>query len=385
MSYTVGNLPNTRMLCILTTLLGNKSTAQRLVGALNRIPKLDVTYVTLNPEDYTRYSVPRWARATNPWHVQHIARQKVQPFLHQPFDLLLVYSWEFVTAFRELGLRMPAAALMDSVPSTINRQLRRRGLGGWKRSISHRLHQGSFRRAARDFEAFLPMGSDCADSLVQDYGISRDSIFITLAPQDLDAWTPSGRVYSPPMRLLFVTNDFARKGGDFLLRLYSAHLTNHCRLTIASNDASLESRRLPPGVVWLHGRSRDELLQVYQQSDLFLFPTEQDYMPQVLAEALATGLPCMANDVGGIRDLVRDGETGFLMSPSDPLELWASRIEGLVGDPSELSRLSANGRRFAEQNLSLARFDELIASVITRLRQAEVTGRSQPHHRRGLV
>jgi glycosyltransferase involved in cell wall biosynthesis len=385
LAYTVGNLQNTRLLCILTALLGNKSTTPRLVGALNRIPKLDVTYVTLNPEDYVRFPAPRWARATNPWHLQYVARQKVQPHIHDPFDLLLVYSWECVTAFRELGRRIAAAALVDSVPSTIDRQLRRRGMGGWKRSMSHGLHQGSFRRAARDFKIFLSMGSDCADSLAQDYGVPRDRIFITLAPQDLDTWKPAGRVYLPPMRLLFVSNDFTRKGGDFLLRLFYAHLTNHCRLTIASNDASLESRQLPPGVVWLHGRSRDELLQVYQQSDLFLFPTQQDYMPQVLAEALATGLPCMANDVGGIRDLVRDGDTGFLMSPADPPERWASLIEGLVAQPDELSRLSANARRFAEQNLSLAGFDELIAAVITRLRGVETTEQSPPRRPRGLA
>ena len=64
----------------------------------------------------------------------------------------------------------------------------------------------------------------------------------------------------------------------------------------------------------MRGRSRDQLVQIYQQSDVFLFPTQQDYMPQVLAEALSTGLPCIANNVGAIRDLVRDGETGFLMS-----------------------------------------------------------------------
>ena len=362
-----GGLPNQRLLCILTTLMGNKSTAQRLAGALDKIPHLDITYVSVSPEDYASYAAPAWARATNPWHVQHIARRKAQPVLDQHFDLLLVYSWEFAAAFRDLARRMPSAALMDSIPATIDGQLRQRGFRGWKRWISHNVHHRSFRAAAKDFEVWLAMGSDCAGSLAQDYGIPRDRIFNTLAPQDLKAWKPGGRVYAPPLRLLFVANDFDRKGGDFLLRLYSAHLAGACKLIIASNDPSLQSRTLPAGVTWLRGRNRDELLRVYQQSDLFLFPTVQDYMPQVLAEALATGVPCMANDVGGIRDLVQEGKTGFLMSPHDPPERWAARIEELIARPAGLTCLSENARRFAEENLSLERFEKLIASVITRL------------------
>jgi len=357
-----------RLLCILTNLLGNKSTTRRIIDALNKIPDLDTKYVTLTPEDYARYPAPMWTRATNPWQVQYIARKKVQPLLNEHFDLLFVHSWEFVVAFRDLARGMPAAALMDSVPSTINYQLRQRGLGGWKRSLAHQFHHGSFRKAAQHFRLFLPMGSDCANALVQDYGLPGDRCFITLAPQDLAIWKPAGRIYAPPMQLLFVANDFARKGGDFLLRLYSEHLSHACKLTLASNDPSLESRSLPSGVTWLRGLSRDELLKVYQQSDLFLFPTQQDYMPQVLAEALATGVPCMANDVGGIRDLIRDGETGFLMPPAAPPGKWADKILSLVENPTALSRLCTNARTFAEEKLQLTRFEDLINSVIERLR-----------------
>jgi len=358
----------TRLLCILTTLLGNKSTTQRLTDAIAKLPEVKPTYVVLDSDDYARYRVPAWARITNPWHVQHIARRKVQPVLSQSFDALFVYSWEFVVVFRDLARKIPGAALMDSVPATVDQQqLRRRGLGDWKRSISHRLHHRAFLHAARDFRVFLPMGSDCRDSLENDYGIPRERCFITLAPQDLNVWKPSQRSYSPPLQLLFVANDFVRKGGEFLLRLYTNHLSRFCRLTIASNDPALESRELPLGVALLRGRNRDQLLQIYQQSDIFLFPTEQDYMPQALAEALATGLPCIGNDVGGIRDLVRNGETGFLMSCNETPQNWAERIQRLIEHPAELSRLSEGARRFAEQSLSVARFESLISSVVDSL------------------
>jgi hypothetical protein len=199
----------TKLLCFLTTLLGNKSTTQRLKEAIGKLAEVEPTFVILNSEDYARYPAPAWARLTNPWQVQFIARKKVQPILSQGFDELLVYSWEFVVAFRDLARRMPSMALMDSVPATIDQQLRQRGLGGWKRSAAKRLHHRSFLHAARDFQIFLPMGSDCAESLEHDYRISRERCFVTLAPQDLDIWKPGQRTYSPPLKLLFVANDFA--------------------------------------------------------------------------------------------------------------------------------------------------------------------------------
>jgi glycosyltransferase involved in cell wall biosynthesis len=213
------------------------------------------------------------------------------------------------------------------------------------------------------------MGSDCRDSLEQDYRIRREQCFVTLAPQDTDWWTPDFRRTEPGsrLRLLFVTNDFERKGGDFLLELYSRHLADTCTLTIASNDPVLESRTLPTGVEWLRGRGREQLLEIYRSSDLFVFPTKQDFMPQVIAEALATGTPCIANDVGGTRDLVQDGSNGYLMSPDATHQEWNQRIQRLFQNRAELERMSREARRFAEEKLSLERFQDTLRRVTSGL------------------
>jgi glycosyltransferase involved in cell wall biosynthesis len=361
-------MPATKALCIFTTLLGNGAMASRLIETLDRLPGLEPTYVRLMVEDYDTFPAPWWARATAPWQVELIARQKARQVMKLPFDLLLVNAWELVVAFRDVAHRLPAAAVMDAVPATVDAQLRQRGFKSWKRLLSHGVHHRSFAKAAREFDFFLPWGSDCADSLHRDYGVERDHCRITLAPQDLERWTPAGRSVSLPIRLLFVGNDFARKGGDFLLRLYSEHLLGSFTLTVASNDSALDGRQLPAGVQWLRGRNRDQLIEVYRDSDIFVFPTQQDYMPQVLAEALAAGLPCLANDVGGIRDLVHNGETGFLISRDAPTEVWAANLRRLAANPAELRRMSACARRFAEERLGLDRFERLIADVIEGLR-----------------
>jgi len=359
----------TRILCVLSTVLGNKAASQKILQVLSKVPDLEPIPVLLGSQNYRDHPAPWWARLTNPWESQYVSWQTAQPFLAKPYDMLLVNSWENVTGFREVARRVPAAAVMDNNPGTVNSQLRERGKGGWQRTVSNALHAAPFRRAVAEFDYLLPMGSDCLDSLVEDFGCDRTRCHVMLVPQDLDLWHPApSKTSSGPLRLLFVGNDFDRKGGEFLLNLYSNHLADNCRLTIVCNDPAVSTRRFPEGVTVLRSLSFEQLLDTYHQSDVFVFPTHQDFMPQVLAEALATGVPCISNDVGGIRDLVRTGETGFLMSRADPAELWAQRIRELDGNRVELARLSAGARKFAEENLGLPQFEKLIADIISRMR-----------------
>jgi hypothetical protein len=371
-------MKKTKALCVFTTFFGNKATAQRMIDALDGMPNVEPTYLLQTVEDYERYPAPRWARATEAWHSRYMARAKMAETGGGPFDILLVNTWEFITEFRSLAQRIPAAALMDAVPATVDYQLRRRGRGGWKRTLATLINDVPFRRAVRDYRYFLPMGSDAAEALVARYGVSSDRITPTLAPQDLMFWTPGARSYADSFRLLFVANDFVRKGGIFLLRLYAEHLASFCTLTIVSNDPTPEGTTLPTGVVWRRDLNRDEIRQTYRDSDLFLFPTEQDYMPQVLAEALSTGLPCIANDVGGIRDLIRNGETGFLMPCDTPAEAWSQRIEALRSNRSELERLGRGARAFAENNLDTAAFSKLVARVVETLATASQSRNNAP-------
>jgi glycosyltransferase involved in cell wall biosynthesis len=169
---------------------------------------------------------------------------------------------------------------------------------------------------------------------------------------------------------LFVGNDFERKGGDFLLQLYSRYLAEACTLTIVSNDPVLQSRPLPAGVSWVRGASPQQLRDAYWKSHLFLFPTRQDFAPQVVAEALSAGLPSLATGVDGVRDLVRNGDTGFILPREASLEQWAARIHSLLEDPEELRAMSVRARRSAEELLDRKRFDQLVSKVIDRLRAA---------------
>jgi glycosyltransferase involved in cell wall biosynthesis len=357
-----------KALCVFSTLLGHKTVVHRLKQALSQVQDLDPVYILIGIEDYAANPAPGWARLTGPWEGDYVARRKLLPVNTRDFDLVVVNTWELAVTMRETARRLPAIMVMDSIPATVDAQLRRQGQTGLKRSLVHLVHQWTFGKVVREFDYFLPKSSNCVASLQVDFGVPRDRCFITLAPQDLALWRPRPRSYESPTRLLFVGNDFVRKGGEFLLRLYAAHLADQCTLTIASNDPSLANRPMPPGVQLLSGRGRDQMLKVFQDSDIFVLPSRQDYTPEVVAEALAVGLPCLMSDVDGATDLIQEGETGFIMQRDSGAEVWAAHIHRLAANPSELARMSLAARRFAEDRLALDRFAAVTAGIVERLR-----------------
>jgi glycosyltransferase involved in cell wall biosynthesis len=74
-----------------------------------------------------------------------------------------------------------------------------------------------------------------------------------------------------------------------------------------------------------------------------------DNLPTVIMEAMATGLPVVSTNIGGIPEMVIENETGFLVQPSDVAAL-ADAIETVINDRSSAARLGKSGYERA-QNL----------------------------------
>jgi glycosyltransferase involved in cell wall biosynthesis len=87
-------------------------------------------------------------------------------------------------------------------------------------------------------------------------------------------------------------------------------------------------------------RHGDELSRLYASSDLFVFPSTTDTLGQVVMESQASGLPVLVSDQGGPKEVVREGETGFVLSASDP-NAWVEKIVALVADDERRARMGA--------------------------------------------
>jgi len=85
--------------------------------------------------------------------------------------------------------------------------------------------------------------------------------------------------------------------------------------------------------------------------DVLLQPSRADNMPFAVLEAMAAGLPVVGTRVGGIPELIADGETGVVVEPDDPVAL-ATALDDLAGDPVRRVELGRNGRARVESHFS---------------------------------
>jgi len=100
--------------------------------------------------------------------------------------------------------------------------------------------------------------------------------------------------------------------------------------------------------------ARDDVPALLALSDVFVLPSYyREGVPRVLLEAGAMGLPVIAADVPGSRDVVRDGWNGLLVPPRDAVAL-ASAVEKVLDAPALRAEMGARGRGRVQEEFSLA-------------------------------
>ena len=105
----------------------------------------------------------------------------------------------------------------------------------------------------------------------------------------------------------------------------------------------------PDVINWMHA------------SHVFLLPSLAEATPTVLLEAQATGLPILATDVGGVRDIVA-AQAGFLVPAADPNAL-ADRLTVMVDHPERWPAMGRAGRRFVEERHDITDLDARLAAL----------------------
>jgi glycosyltransferase involved in cell wall biosynthesis len=114
---------------------------------------------------------------------------------------------------------------------------------------------------------------------------------------------------------------------------------------------------------------RSDVPDLLRAMDCFvLASTRTEGVPQSLLQAFAAGIPAVGSAIGGIPEVIADGETGTLVKPDDPAAL-AAAIEAVIGNPAAAAVRARAARKLVEERFShvaavsrlLALYDEVLA------------------------
>ena len=113
---------------------------------------------------------------------------------------------------------------------------------------------------------------------------------------------------------------------------------------------------------------RNDVADLYQAADIFVFPSLQEGLPVAVMEAMASGLPCVASKIRGNTDLLENGKGGFLCDPQDASE-FAEKLNLLASD-TELREAMGKSNATAVQKFSM----ETVVNEMRKIYDAEASG-----------
>jgi D-inositol-3-phosphate glycosyltransferase len=222
-------------------------------------------------------------------------------------------------------------------------------------------------------QADLLIGStpDEADDLVRLYGANPERVHVVAPGIDLATFQPLDRAdarrkigYGPGRVLLFVGRLERLKGVDVAIRalaLLRDRAHDDVRLIVLGEDVrdgdESEKERLKvvataagvrDRVDFLGSVAHHELPYFYAAADVCVMPSYSESFGLVALEAQACGRPVVASGVSGLRSVVRDEVSGYLIDDHDPA-IYAERIGRLLADPELAQQMGRRGRLLAQR------------------------------------
>lgn len=245
--------------------------------------------------------------------------------LNADADAVVLQAFETYTLYavvhRLLGSKTVIVNNFDGAKKNVPRP--GPGVKGW-------LH----RIAVEQTDLFVPWSTFAATEAKAIYPESADRMLVLHPGIDLEVWQ-FRRMRNPGnrFRILYVGGDLKRKGLETLLAAYESDLASTCRLSIVTNSIHLlDNPDVQARIDSMEGVDLycdlpprgDAFRRLYEESDAFVLPTNDDTSSLAALEAMATGLPVVISSVGAIPDIVREGETGLLIPPGDPKAVSAA-------------------------------------------------------------
>jgi glycosyltransferase involved in cell wall biosynthesis len=225
----------------------------------------------------------------------------------------------------------------------------------------------------RMVDRFLPVSTSVADSC----GLSAAGLPFEVAPNFVPDDAAAARPVDPALLAQLPEGDFMLFVGAFghykgVDVLFEAHrkLDDPPPLVLIgyeTNEYPVKTTDLPPNVRILKDWDHDAVMAAWQRAIIGLVPSVwAEPFGIVALEAFATATPVIASRIGGLTDLVEDGETGFLIAPGDSHAL-AAAMRRLIEQPELRRQMGQLGHervaRFQERTV-IPQYERIYADVL---------------------
>ena len=154
------------------------------------------------------------------------------------------------------------------------------------------------------------------------------------------------------LKLIFIGSLVSRKGIDQLLRALSEVKTGDFSLNLVGSGILENQLRslakelnLAAKVKFMGSAPHQDIPQILQQADILILPSHHEGRPNVVLEAMATGLPIIGTDISGIQELVQNYKTGILFKDHDVCAL-AEAIVFFIDNPDKIEVMGQAGREW---------------------------------------
>lgn len=172
-------------------------------------------------------------------------------------------------------------------------------------------------------------------------------------PVDSEVFKPIKIRENKKIRLLFVgfgRIDQNRKGIDLLIKVLKKINLNNFELTIVGEIDFQKFKNFKFNIKFINFINSDKKLnKIYNNSDILLFTSRQDNLPNVVLESMSSGLPIIAFNIGGLKDLIQDNISGYLCKPFDVKE-FSQKLENLILEKGLRKKFSNNAIKFVKKN-----------------------------------
>ena len=214
--------------------------------------------------------------------------------------------------------------------------------------------------------------------------VDRQQVFSIPNPIDISAFYPADkRAIRKELNLpvdkkyiLFgaVNSKDPRKGLDYMLivsgLLATQDTADYHFLLVGKSSEEIKDQLALPATVLPFTTDQKQMSLYYQAASVFVIPSLQENLPNMVMEAMACGTPCVGFEVGGIPEMIQHQSTGYVARLKEAEDL-AAGIVYCLADEAKLAQLSIAARRWVEENYAEARvadrylalYNELLQSV----------------------